>query len=115
MNEIEGIQSLPTEVLNIILSYLSRKNKWMLRELSKDFRDHHIPNAIVSLRFKNMIKMAIPECPFIQKLEICNLKPESCFESIKYLSGTLNSENCRMYQSLKTLILHGIHFEDGAM
>ena len=117
MEEVGHLQSLPCEVISLILSYLSRKTKWQLRELCKDFKETYIPHAMVSLRFQNFLekdflKCSINNCLFLRKLEISKLEAPITNELLDYISELLNDPECRIFDSLKTLVLKSLHIDD---
>lgn len=39
------------DIMTLIVSFLSRKKKFHLREVSRDFRDYIVPRAMLSLKF----------------------------------------------------------------
>ena len=40
------------DLMQMILSYLSRKNKYLLQQINRDFRAHIVPRSMVTLNFK---------------------------------------------------------------
>ena len=42
------------DCLALILSFLNRKNKYRMREVSRAFRDNVVPRCMVSLAFRTM-------------------------------------------------------------
>jgi hypothetical protein len=51
INKNQSLKHLNIDVFTIILSFLSRKNKFILSILNKDFFSIIVPSSMVSVRF----------------------------------------------------------------
>ncbi|CAI2365972.1 unnamed protein product [Moneuplotes crassus] len=119
-----SLSYVPAELLNIILSYLSRKAKWKLRELSKEFRDIYVPSSMVSVKMSHfrynehpvgirILEDLFCKCHYIQKLDLtlnsasANLSCSMTEEYSEYLEALFDEENSTVFKTCKTIILKG--------
>ena len=67
------------DVMTVVLSYLSRKKKFAVRQLSKSFRDSIVPMSMVTLQFKgvdtllskgSLFSLCVQSCRKVEKLSI---------------------------------------------